>query len=210
MNEISVIDLLKTKLALVDRDCEGEAQALINEFHGQVRYDGAQLRVPPFQEVANVWLRAIYCKEQRFNAEIAHIFEASNSFLPADRMEEAKKVIARYFEEERYLGRLERFVEGVHRKAASYGIPFDPRLYRLDLATAAFTAGVKNGSRRGLAAVSAELTLYARSDKPNSAGRFAWLSEVIELKPNFMGLGLNLNALLKKAWGARNRTRPNK
>ena len=109
--------------------------------------------------------------------------------------------IRRYFEEERYLGRLERFVEGVHRKAASYGIPFDPQLYRLDLATAAFTAGVKNGSRRGLASVSAELTLYARSDKPNSAGRFAWLSEVIDLKPNFMGLGLNLNALLKKAWG---------
>lgn len=193
-----MIDILKTKLLLIDRDCESAARLSINEFYEQVKYEGGKFLVPSFKDVAKVWLKVILRKEQLFNAEIIRISERSNSFLKKDQLEEAQKLVARYFDEDLYLKRLEGFVDGVRRKAAAYGVQFNPQMYRLDLDVAAFAAGVKNNTRRGLSSVFAELKLCAQNEQTGSLGMLEKLNKIIDLKPNIMGFGLNLNALIER------------
>ncbi len=166
----------------------------------RIGYKDGRFNVPNFQDVANDILKVIACKEKKLCAEIKRIFRITGLSLSPKEFEIVSGHVADYFNEERYLGRLEGFVQGVKRKAASYGLPFDPQMYRVDLAESLFAVGVKNAVRRGLTSVSTELSLYARSHQSPSVKSDATIDDIIDLKPNFCGLGINLNALNRRFW----------
>jgi hypothetical protein len=199
-NDSGIVSLLKTKLAHLDQDCESEARATVNELHSSIKYEGGRLRVPDFQQVANLMAGVIYCKEKRFNSEISRVLSASGGFRHPDEVQHAKELVAVYFQAERYLKRFEGFVESVEQAASRYGLKFDRQAYRIDLASSLFEVGVKNSTRRALASVQAELALHLHDIPLTSEGTVPGVNDIVDLKPNVMGFGINVNALIKRLW----------
>ena len=54
--------------------------------------------------------------------------------------------------------------------------------------------------RRALASVHAELSIHMRNDRVETQVNSPGANDIVDLKPNFMGLGVNLNALIKRLW----------
>lgn len=157
-----ITDLLKTKLTIADKACEGVVRAEIDKFYSKTLYDGSRFCAPSFKEVANALLRLISCKERAFNAEINRVMATAQAFLDEGAFEEAQRMVEAFLDKRHYRNRLDVFVEGIKSKAASYCVPFDPTNYRVDLAAALYEAGVDNLLRQARASVIAELALYKR------------------------------------------------
>ena len=65
----------------------------------------------------------------------------------------------------------------IGRKAASYGIQFDPSVYRFDLHESAYRVGVKNSLRKARRVLTAEVSLHSLPSTPESVKRIkVWLS----------------------------------
>ena len=136
--------LIKTKLAYIDQDCDSEIRKAVDDLYASIKYDNGRLCVPDFQNAANLMVSVISCKEKRFNSEVSRILSTFGGFDNSDQLESAKKDVACYFEEARYLNRFERFLESVERAASRYGLSFDRRAYRTDIVSSIFEVGVKN------------------------------------------------------------------
>lgn len=183
---------LKVKLTYANEEAEGDLREKIDQYYSMVKYTGARMDVPNFQEVANTIVSIIRQKEDRFIAEIARVFSITNASPTEHELAQIKDAIARYFDEERYIQRFDSFMSSVERKVASYGLTFEPDIYRVDLASALYLAGVTNCTRHARAAVLAELGLYSPT-----------LPEVLTIKPGYGGVNIDLRALLirgKRIW----------
>ena len=109
-----------------------------------------------------------------------------------------KELVSAYFQEERYLKRFDGFVESVERAAARYGLRLDRQGHRTDLAASRFEVGVKNSARRAVASVHAELALHLHNKPMTSEEALLGINDIVDLKPNIAGFGINLNALIKR------------
>lgn len=197
-NDSELNKLIKTKLAHIDQDCESETREAVNDMYSSINYEGGRLRVPDFQKVANLMAAVVTCKERRFNSEISRILSISGGFRNSNELERAKEYVSKYFEEERYLKRFEGFLGGVERAANSYGLNFDRQAYRTDIASSIFEVGIKNSARRALASIHSELIMHLRNDQPEPDENLPGANDILELKPNIMGIGINFNALFKR------------
>lgn len=197
-NDSESYRLVKTKLAHINQDCESENRDAINDLYSSIKYEGGRLRVPDFQKTANLMAGVISCKEKRFNSEISRILGSTGGFSSTRDLERSKEHVSNYFHEDQYLKRFEAFLESVERAAASYGIKFDRRAYRTDIASSLFEVGVKNSTRRALASVHAELAIHQRSESLRPSSDLPGPNDIVDLKPNFMGFGINFNALIKR------------
>ncbi|WP_404365623.1 hypothetical protein [Marinobacter sp.] len=190
--------LIKTKLALIDQDCESETRGVVNNLYSGIKYEGGRLHVPDFQKAANLMAAVISCKEKRFNSEISRILSTSGGFRNSNELERAKEHVSKYFEEDLYLKRFDGFLEGVERAAGRYGLKFDGRAYRTDIASSLFEVAIKNSARRAVASVHAELAIHLHSDRLEPRENLPGANDIVDLKPNFMGFGINFNALIKR------------
>ncbi|MEL4204980.1 hypothetical protein C9E85_16035 [Plesiomonas shigelloides] len=189
--------LIKTKLALIDQDCESETRNAVNNLYLNIKYEGGRLCIPDFNKAANLISGVITCKEKRFNSEISRILSTSGGFCNSSELEFAKEFVSRFFEEELYLNRFEEFNKGVELAVRRYGLRLDGQAYRTDLASSLFEVEIKNSARRAVASVHAELTMHLTSDRIRSREYLPVADDIVDLKPNFMGLGINFNALIK-------------
>jgi hypothetical protein len=190
--------LIKTTLAHIDRDCESDSRKAVNDLYSSIKYEGGRLRVPDFRKSANLIAAVISCKEKRFKSEISRVLSTSDGFRSSNELERAKEYISHYFEEDRYLKRFDGFLESVERAAARYGLNFDRQAYRTDITSSLFEVGVKNSARRALASVHAELAIHLRDDPLAPEAELPGANDILDLKPNFMGIGINFNALIKR------------
>jgi hypothetical protein len=91
---------------------------------------------------------------------------------------EVRSFIENVFSDDRYVDRVKQFSEGVLRRAASYGLTFDPAAHRVDLPESAYRAGAMNALRRARANVLAEIELNNYSRTPDLVRHFSqwWVS----------------------------------
>jgi hypothetical protein len=202
-NDSEIVSILKTKLAHLDQDCEGETRAALAELLSGVKYEGGRLRVPDFKHAANLIVGVISCKEKKFNSEISRVLGASGGFRNPDELDRMKELVSAHFQEERYLKRFEGFVESVDRAASQYELRLGRQGYRTDLAASVFEVGVKNSTRRAKSSVHAELALHLQDKPVASEGGLPGINDIVDLKPNIAGFGINLNALIKRLMGRR-------
>lgn len=156
----TLYELLATKLAAIDRDCESAARTEINHLYSQAVYDGARFRAPSFQEATAIWLRLIIRKEKEFCAEIARVLN-SRQRQPDDHFfVQTTNLIENYFSEHHFATRLSVFTEAIERRAASYGLKFDVHVHQIDFTAAAYRAGMTNELRQARDNTQAELILF--------------------------------------------------
>ncbi len=154
-----ISSVLQTRLETIDGRCEASARDKIDRFYGEALYDGHRFRYPSFEEVVGVWFRLIQNKETEFIAETKRILDGMASVDDA-QLSDITNMVTRMLEDHRYIDRLKMFVQGVARKASSYGITFNEQACRLDLADAAYRAGVENLLRLARQNITAEMQLY--------------------------------------------------
>lgn len=172
-------DILKTKFDAVDTESESAARAEVDNFYDEARYDGSRFCVPSFEAVGAVWLRLIARKEQGLIQEITRVLRTPGATLDKKGVTAVKGKVEAVFAEGHYIDRLRVFFEGVARKAASYGVTFDPNAHRVDIAESAYRVGTMNALRKARSNVLAELTLQsqaANSTTPDTVRTFfQWL-----------------------------------
>lgn len=196
----TLFDILAVKLAAIDHQCEALARRQVDDLYASARYEGGGFRYPAFEEATKIWIRLIEQKEKLFCEEIARVFNIANQIPEHNFINDATTLINSYFDERHFAGRLNLFFDSLARKAQSYGVHLDPAEKRLDLAAAAYNVGVKNLIQKTRITVIAELTLHIGTNKksPDWKSKLLTINESIELKPNFMGLGVNFNAIIDK------------
>lgn len=153
-------EVLNVKLSEIDRDCEATARERINSIYSKAEYLGGRFRPPPFDEAANVWLQLIKDKGDRFFSEISRVLDGAQQQFDDVFFQKTTCLIEQLCDDHHYLERLNKFIEAVERLAARYGIQFDANRYRVDLITASYSAGVRNGLRFVRASIFAELARY--------------------------------------------------
>lgn len=172
-----MLEILKTKLHAIDSECESLARSEIDVYYQSAKYDGNRFVVPAFQEVSAVWLKLIADKENRSKEELSKVLSHPNSDIGSKEIAALDGLISELFDDSRYLDRLSSFSEGIGRKASSYGVQFDPRVYRFDLHDSAYRVGVKNSLGKARRLLNAEASLHSLPRTPESVKKIKeWLS----------------------------------
>jgi hypothetical protein len=119
------------------------------------------------------------------------------------------EIAKRYVDHKLYLKRLQIHFDSIGRKLSGQGASADLVRFRTDLKKASVEAGALNGTRRILgsikndldASVLANVTVSEVTTTEWNTSFFEEANKTLELKPNFMGLGVNLNHLLARVFG---------
>jgi len=194
-----IITLLKTKFDHISQECESETRTKIDSMYSSIKYENGRLNIPNLNKVVNIIVSVIRLKEERFNSEISRIFTITHGFQNADDLQRSKELILSYFQDDQYLNRFDGFVAGVERIVSRCGGRFDRKAYRTDMAAALFSVGVKNSNRRAISSVQSELNLHMTPRQPLMPDRsIPGVNDIIDVKPNFFGLGINFNALFQR------------
>jgi hypothetical protein len=130
--------------------------------------------------------------------EIARVLNKPGG-VPADALLRVEAFIRARFDEKNYTERLNIFRDGVNRKIQSYGL--EPRLNdrAFEVTNGGYRAASMNALRHTKTSVLAELALQQSSPEVGILSQSAsFANDVLELKPNIMGVGINLNGLFSR------------
>ena len=103
-----------------------------------------------------------------------------------------------------YLDRLPNFLEMIGRHYSRMGIRFDQSKYRIDIASTKYEAMVKTLVRRNSEKLKTEMDILCLSASTKGLAVVSKkitindVNKAVDLKPNFCGIGLNLNYLISR------------
>ncbi|MGX9522279.1 hypothetical protein ACWX0P_26290 [Vibrio mediterranei] len=186
-------DLIIRKLNLLDREYENEFRNVVSLLHSDVKYDGTRICVPNLNNAISLLGATLKSKSEGLESEFKRIMKVQNSTLSKNDVLVLKEYINKTYGEELYINRYSIFVDGIERIVSSYGLEFDREKYRTNFYASLYEVSVKNTLASAISSFNSELELYSNSSKALSSA-----NEIIDLKPNFMGLGVNLNALISR------------
>lgn len=110
-------------------------------------------------------------------------------------------IIEKHCNPELYLKRFEIMINSIERTMSSYGMKVDPTKNRTDIPRSICEIYARNTIRRVKSEIENDLDIYIESfyskEKLNE-NKMSAVANYLELKPNFFGLGLNLNAIIDR------------
>jgi len=114
-------------------------------------------------------------------------------------------IVEKYLEPSLYVARFTSFEGAVARHISRFGSPIQLNDFRPDLSKALYDAGTSNAIRRFLAALGDDLEMVALKQKNASAlaiskqeSKLEQANRLIKLEPNFFGIGVNVNYLVRR------------
>lgn len=110
-------------------------------------------------------------------------------------------IINEYCQPELYKKRFSIMLDSMDKKLGGYGTKFERAKYRIDLPLSCCEVDAENITRRIKAKIENELSCLVESYKSKGVEKSSKLptaSRYLELKPNFMGIGINLNAVIER------------
>jgi hypothetical protein len=120
--------------------------------------------------------------------------------LNEDKMNILCEYVLNYFDFDRYLQRIDNFIGAIERKFGRTGRTFKNEDWRTDIPNSLFSCGVKNTILDLKKTINADftiMTLKFSNPKPTTQSKLSTVNQGLELKPNFCGIGINLNALIE-------------
>ena len=133
------------RISTLCRDCDQRAADDMARLHALVRVEHRRLRLPPFGDVAAVWLKAVQAKESAIVVEIRGV-EAIlwDGELPL----EIQKIIDRQFAFDQASCRVRSYTDSLRRAAERATLSFRPEEHGLSIADASYQAGLSNALQR--------------------------------------------------------------
>ena len=110
-------------------------------------------------------------------------------------------LVENYCNPDLYIKRFQLMLGSIERRMGQYGLKFDQGKYRTDIPKSLCEVGARNITRRIKQEIIIELDIFVQNSKSRietTESVIAETANVLELKPNFMGLGINFNAIIEK------------
>lgn len=137
--------------------------------------------------------------------EVLSFVEQIQMALTEDSKSSLLDVASKHFDDSLYLNRFRIYEGAISRHMRRFGSSIDLSAFRHDLVKASHHVATINFIRVFLASLADELeTLALRHDQAilttntQQESRLAQMNRFIKLEPNFFGLGLNFNYLIRK------------
>ena len=137
--------------------------------------------------------------------EVIATIAATNSTLSPKDASALLELTMRYFPDAIYTERFSLFLDSIKRHYSRAGINIDLLPYRPDLFAARQTAGCSTTISRFRSSFADDLQIIIQRQQnqsssilPKSGGRLEVANKVIKLEPNFMGIGINFNYLIRR------------
>lgn len=144
----------------------------------------------------------------KLHAEIFSIIEQTQHSLSADGKAEILKLVPKYLNEDLYMTRLRIYEEAVVRHVGRFGMKLDLTTFRPDLVKSLYHVGSSNFVRSVIDKLTDDLELVVQrrsiplsSQPPAPESKLEQANRLIKLEPNFLGIGLNLNYLIRRWFG---------
>lgn len=138
------------------------------------------------------------------------VIEGTNVSFTSDDKGTVLALVEKYVEPSLYLTRFAAYEGAVARHVASFGSPFQLSDFRLDLTKATYEVGSINTICSFLAVLSDDLEVTAQKQRNSSTlmpsiqeRKLEQANRLIKLEPNFFGIGVNLNYLIRRLLGRR-------
>lgn len=141
---------------------------------------------------------------------VLSVIEGTNAGVTSEGNSAVLVLLEKYVESFLYMARFTAYEGAVARHVARFGSPFQLSDFRLDLTKATYEVSSINSIRSFLAALSDDLEIVAQKQKNSSIslgvtqeGKLEQTNRLIKLEPNFFGIGVNLNYLIRRLLGKR-------
>lgn len=136
------------------------------------------------------------------------VIKDTNVSFTSDDKSAVLALVEKYVEPSLYLTRFAAYEGAVARHVARFGSPFQLSDFRPDLTKAIYNVGSINTIRSFLATLSDDLEVIAQKQRNSSTpsvqeGKLDQANRLIKLEPNFFGIGVNLNYLIRRLLGRR-------
>lgn len=190
-------EILKRKLNIIDRDCEVSLASDIQKIYSNINPPVSRNITPQLKAFEPKVLESINKKRKLFTTEMCRILKESNQKINEQHVNLISEIIEEKFGADKYKNRINTFLSSIETIYSRYGLAFDQKQYRTDLIKSCYSCGIQNTTRKVRADIAAELQLIIIAQS-NKSGFLSKANEVVDLKPNFFGLGINLNNLLKR------------
>jgi len=108
-------------------------------------------------------------------------------------------IIEEYIKPALYINRFTLMLGSIERTLNQYGLKFDQEKYRIDIPKALCEVDANNITRRIKSEITNELDILVQCSKLKndvSESIIADTANILELKPNIMGIGINFNAII--------------
>jgi len=161
----------------------------INQLHKSVSPVECKSLDDVFKKFVNLTISFITLKKALLTRTLKDNLDVKRDDVDYDKLLE---YIKNELSPHKYLSRFSAFKVGIEHNYQRYGVPFK---YDSELTESLFIAGVKNNSSRSTSDLKADLTLIEDKHQTSVVQQ---INDVVELKPNFAGVGINLNALISK------------
>lgn len=198
---MDLVDAIETKLMLVDKEAEGAWRSDWDALHGQIRPQDRRTVAASIKVFPPITVALIRAKAAAMMAAVSEVLAEGESGLREDELDTLRRFVLSYFDASRYVERMSVFLGAVERKFRGMGLTFRTAEWRTDLPESLFEADVRNTLRDMCASIEADFTIIAArrtTDTRTCPSTLSSVNQCLELKPNFFGLGVNLNALIEK------------
>ncbi len=150
---------------------------------------------------------------QSLCAEVALVVQQTQPSLDAEGKSQALQVVAKHLNDDLYADRFSRFEEAIGRHFGRAGMQVDLTPFRPDIARSLYDVGSKNFVISTTAKLADDLELFVqrpRAVPPQpqpeakaepTESKLEQANRLVKLEPNFFGLGINLNYLLRRLMG---------
>ena len=159
---------------------------------------------PSIAEYMRLAAAALADYEEKVRHEVTSLTEQLLMPLTVDAKISLLTITERQFDKDLYPRRLALFIEGLGRAIGRTGQPASDWGNRTDLDAARHHAGTSSQVFRSLARLADDLELVRlRNAGTKEETKLEQANRLVKLEPNFFGLGINLNYLIRKLWGKR-------
>ncbi|ARO88380.1 hypothetical protein EBAPG3_011685 [Nitrosospira lacus] len=176
-------DTLKSRLEIIDVDCESTTRIELDKLYDNAYYDGIKFHIPSPQAAEAIWLRLIARKEQEFIQELTPALKSRATILSKNDASAIEGMVNEIFADDRYLERMQDFYREVTKKAMVYESSFDMDAKRLELLDSTYRMGAANALRKARRNVLAELEPYTQPGAPEDAGFLSQWRHYSNLSP---------------------------
>jgi len=144
----------------------------------------------------------------KVKGEVITVLEETKSpFLAEDKFA-VLAITLRHFDESIYVDRVRLFGESLHRHFGRAGRTIDLSAFRPDLAEARLHIACSNRISRFASSFADDLELLVQRQRATAShaaspteGKLEQVNKVIKIEPNFFGIGVNVNYLIRRWLG---------
>lgn len=176
-------DTLKSRLEIIDADCESAMGIEVDKLYDNAYYDGTKFHIPSPQAAEAIWLKLIAMKEQEFIQEMTPALKSRPTILGKKDASIIEGMVDEMFADDRYLERMQDFYREVTKKAVIYESSFDMDAKRLELLDSTYRMGATNALRKARRNILAELEPYTQPDAPEDTGFLSQWRHYSNLSP---------------------------